>query len=168
MALTAENLAEQYRLDRKAVDAYALRSQVTARHAQEQGWLAEEIVPVTVQDRKGNLLAVDRDEGIRETSAEALAKLPSRFRKNGVVTAGNASGINDAGCALVLTRRRPSARRSSAPICSSTSSTASRSTRLSRRSTSPWSRSSGWTATRPTSTAGRSRWATRWPPAARG
>jgi acetyl-CoA acetyltransferase family protein len=103
MALTAENLAEQYKLDRKAVDAYALRSQVTARHAQEQGWLAEEIVPVTVQDRKGNSIAVDRDEGIRETSAEALAKLPSRFRKDGVVTAGNASGINDAGCALVLT-----------------------------------------------------------------
>ena len=103
MALTAENLAEQYKLDRKAVDAYALRSQVAARHAQEQGWLAEEIVPVTVQDRKGNPVIVDRDEGIRETSAEALAKLPARFRKDGVVTAGNASGINDAGCALVLT-----------------------------------------------------------------
>jgi acetyl-CoA acetyltransferase family protein len=103
MALTAENLAEQYKLDRKAVDAYALRSQLAARHAQEQGWLAEEIVPVTVQDRKGNPVAIDRDEGIRETSAEALAKLPSRFRKDGVVTAGNASGINDAGCALVLT-----------------------------------------------------------------
>jgi acetyl-CoA acetyltransferase family protein len=103
MALTAENLAEQYKLDRKAVDAYALRSQLAARHAQEQGWLAEEIVPVTVQDRKGNPVVIDRDEGIRETSAEALAKLPSRFRKDGVVTAGNASGINDAGCALVLT-----------------------------------------------------------------
>ena len=103
MALTAENLAEQYHLDRQTVDAYALRSQEAARHAQEQGWLAEEIVPVTVTDRKGKETVVDRDEGIRQTSMEALAKLPSRFREGGVVTAGNASGINDAGAALVLT-----------------------------------------------------------------
>jgi acetyl-CoA C-acetyltransferase len=116
MALTAENLAEQYELDRKAVDAYALRSQVAARHAQEQGWLAEEIVPVTVQDRKGNPVVVDRDEGIRETSAEALAKLPARFRKDGVVTAGNASGINDAGCALVLTTAQIAKDRGLAPL----------------------------------------------------
>ena len=97
MAITAENLAEQYKLDRETVDAYALRSQQAARHAQEQGWLAEEIVPVTLKDRKGNETPFDRDEGIRDTSMEALAKLPSRFRKGGVVTAGNASGINDAG-----------------------------------------------------------------------
>ncbi len=103
MALTAENLAEQYQLDRKTVDAYALRSQEAARHAQEQGWLAEEIVPVTIKDRKGKETIVDQDEGIRTTSMEALGKLPSRFREGGVVTAGNASGINDAGAALVLT-----------------------------------------------------------------
>ncbi len=103
MALTAENLAEQYQLDRKTVDAYALRSQEAARHAQEQGWLAEEIVPVTIKDRKGKETIVDQDEGIRATSMEALGKLPSRFREGGVVTAGNASGINDAGAALVLT-----------------------------------------------------------------
>jgi acetyl-CoA acetyltransferase len=71
------------------------------RSAQQQGWLAEEIVSVTVKDRKGKETVVDRDEGIRETSPEALAKLPSRFREGGVVTAGNASGINDAGAALV-------------------------------------------------------------------
>jgi acetyl-CoA C-acetyltransferase len=102
MALTAENLAEQYKLDRKTVDAYALRSQEAARHAQQQGWLAEEITPVTIKDRKGKEVIVDQDEGIRETSMEALAKLPSRFREGGVVTAGNASGINDAGAALVI------------------------------------------------------------------
>jgi acetyl-CoA C-acetyltransferase len=102
MALTAENLAEQYKLDRKTVDAYALRSQQSARHAQQQGWLAEEITPVTIKDRKGKEVVVDQDEGIRETSMEALATLPSRFREGGVVTAGNASGINDAGAALVI------------------------------------------------------------------
>ena len=102
MALTAENLAEQYKLDRQTVDAYALRSQEAARHAQQQGWLAEEITPVTIKDRKGKEVVVDQDEGIRETSMEALAKLPARFREGGVVTAGNASGINDAGAALVI------------------------------------------------------------------
>jgi acetyl-CoA acetyltransferase family protein len=103
MANTAENLAEQYGLERQTVDAYALRSQEAARAAQEAGRLAEEIVPVTIKDRKGNETVFDRDEGIRETSLEALAKLPPRFKRDGVVTAGNASGINDAGAALVLT-----------------------------------------------------------------
>jgi acetyl-CoA acetyltransferase family protein len=102
MAMTAENLAKQYDIDRQTVDAYALRSQVAAQHAQEQGWLSDEIVPVTIRDGKGKETAVDRDEGIRQTSMEALAKLPSRFCEGGVVTAGNASGINDAGAALVL------------------------------------------------------------------
>jgi acetyl-CoA acetyltransferase family protein len=103
MANTAENLAEQYGLERQAVDVYALRSQEAARAAQEAGRLAEEIVPVTIKDRKGNETVFDRDEGIRQTSLEALAKLPLRFKRDGVVTAGNASGINDAGAALVLT-----------------------------------------------------------------
>ncbi len=103
MANTAENLAEQYGLERQTVDAYALRSQEAARAAQEAGRLAEEIVPVTSKDRKGNETVFDRDEGIRQTSLEALAKLPPRFKRDGVVTAGNASGINDAGAALVLT-----------------------------------------------------------------
>lgn len=103
MAITAENLAQQYGLSREQVDAYALRSQETARAAQERGWLAEEIVPVEVKDRKGRVTLVTQDEGIRETSLEALAKLPARFREGGVVTAGNASGINDAGAAVVLT-----------------------------------------------------------------
>ena len=103
MAVTAENLAQKYGITREQIDAYALRSQQTAKAAQDAGWLAEEIVPVEVKDRKGRVTLVDQDEGIRETSMEALAKLPARFVENGVVTAGNASGINDAGAALVLT-----------------------------------------------------------------
>jgi acetyl-CoA C-acetyltransferase len=103
MAITAENLAEKYDLSREQIDEYALRSQVEARKAQQSGLFTEEIVPVTVTDRKGRETVIDQDEGIRETSMEALAKLPARFRKGGVVTAGNASGINDAGAAVVLT-----------------------------------------------------------------
>ncbi len=89
-------------MSREQVDAYALRSQVAARKAQQAGLLAEEIVPVTVKDRKGNSIEVTQDEGIRDTSMEALAKLPARFRKGGVVTPGNASGINDAAACVIL------------------------------------------------------------------
>jgi acetyl-CoA acetyltransferase family protein len=104
MAITAENLAEKYGLTRQEVDAYALRSQQAARRAEQAGSLAEEIVPVTIKDRKGNPVEFRQDEGIRDTSMESLAKLPARFRKGGVVTAGNASGINDAGaCVIVAT-----------------------------------------------------------------
>ncbi|MBV9613959.1 MAG: acetyl-CoA C-acetyltransferase [Ktedonobacteraceae bacterium] len=104
MAITAENLAEKYELTREQIDAYALRSQQTARAAQKAGYLAEEIVPVTIKDRKGNPVEVTQDEGIRDTSLESLAKLPARFRKGGVVTPGNASSINDAGaCVIVAT-----------------------------------------------------------------
>lgn len=102
MAITAENLAEKYGISREQVDVYALRSQQAARRAQQAGWLAEEIVPVTIKDRKGNAIEFSQDEGIRDTSMEALAKLPARFRKGGVVTPGNASGINDAGAAVIL------------------------------------------------------------------
>src|SRR3989449_7067893 len=102
MAITAENLAEKYALTREVVDAYALRSQQAARRAQQAGWLAEEIVPVTIKDRKGNPVEFQQDEGIRDTSMESLARLPARFRKGGVVTPGNASGINDAGACVIL------------------------------------------------------------------
>ncbi|HZC06683.1 MAG TPA: acetyl-CoA C-acetyltransferase [Ktedonobacterales bacterium] len=102
MAVTAENLAKKYGITREQIDAYALRSQQTAKAAQAAGLLAEEIVPVEITDRKGRVTQVTQDEGIRETSMEALARLPARFVENGVVTAGNASGINDAGAALVL------------------------------------------------------------------
>jgi len=104
MGVTAENLAEKYSLTRQDVDAYALRSQQAARKAQQAGLLAEEIVPVTLKDRKGNPVEFKQDEGIRDTSMESLAKLTARFRKGGVVTPGNASGINDAGaCVIVAT-----------------------------------------------------------------
>jgi len=116
MAITAENLAEDYQLDRQAVDAYALRSQEAARAAQRSGVFADEIVPVTIKDRKGKETVVDRDEGIRETSLEALAKLPARFKQGGVVTAGNASGINDAGAALVIATGRAARERGLAPL----------------------------------------------------
>jgi acetyl-CoA acetyltransferase family protein len=102
MAITAENLAEKYGLTREEVDAYALRSQQAARRAQQAGLLAEEIVPVTIKDRKGNAVEFKQDEGIRDTSMESLAKLPARFRAGGVVTPGNASGINDAGACVIL------------------------------------------------------------------
>lgn len=116
MANTAENLAEQYSLSRQEIDEYALRSQETARRAQEKGWLAEEIVPVTIKDRKGKETVFDRDEGIRETSLDALAKLPSRFKQGGVVTAGNASGINDAAAALVISTGAVARERGLTPI----------------------------------------------------
>src|SRR5258708_1085516 len=102
MAVTAENLAEKYEITREQVDEYALRSQTAARRAQQAGLLAEEIVPVTVKDRKGNPVEITQDEGIRDTSMEALAKLPARFRQGGVVTPGNASGINHAGACIIL------------------------------------------------------------------
>lgn len=102
MAITAENLAEKYGLTREEVDAYALRSQQAARRAQQAGFLAEEIVPVTVKDRRGNPVQITQDEGIRDVTMEALAKLPARFRKGGVVTPGNASGVNDAGACVIL------------------------------------------------------------------
>jgi acetyl-CoA acetyltransferase family protein len=102
MAITAENLAEKYGITREEVDAYALRSQQSARRAQQAGWLAEEIVPVTVKDRKGNPVELTEDEGIRDVTMEQLAKLPARFRQGGIVTPGNASGVNDAGACVIL------------------------------------------------------------------
>jgi acetyl-CoA acetyltransferase family protein len=116
MAVTAENLAKQYGISREQIDEYALRSQQTAKSAQERGLLAEEIAPVEIKDRKGRVSQVTQDEGIRETSMEALAKLPARFVKDGVVTAGNASGINDAGAALVLTSGAEAKKRGLKPL----------------------------------------------------
>jgi acetyl-CoA acetyltransferase family protein len=103
MANTAENLAEQYGITRDEVDEYALRSQQETRRAQEQCYFSSEIVPVTVKSKRGEVV-IDRDEHPRpDTSMEALSKLPPVFRKGGVVTAGNASGIVDGAAAVVLT-----------------------------------------------------------------
>jgi 3-oxoadipyl-CoA thiolase len=103
MAETAENVAEAYGIERRCQDLFALRSQQKAAAAQKAGIFAEEIVPVSVPGPKGTVSAVTDDEHIRaDTTIEKLAKLPAPFRKNGTVTAGNASGINDGACALFV------------------------------------------------------------------
>jgi acetyl-CoA acyltransferase 2 len=104
MAETAERLAEQYRIGREAVDCYAARSQMLAKAGWDAGAFADEIVPVMRRDPKTRQeVAWAADEHMRpDTTVEALAKLPSYFRKDGVVTAGNASGICDGAAALVV------------------------------------------------------------------
>jgi acetyl-CoA acyltransferase 2 len=101
MAETAENLAEQYQISREEQDDFSYRSHALATQAREKGRLALEIAPVTIKGKKGDTI-VAHDEHIRpDTTREKLATLPARFRQNGTVTAGNASGINDA-AAMVL------------------------------------------------------------------
>jgi len=103
MPETAENVAEKYQVDRAAQDCFALRSQQKASAAQRAGIFAQEIVPVQIPGPKGTMKAVSEDEHIRpDTTIEALAKLPTPFRQNGTVTAGNASGINDGACAMFV------------------------------------------------------------------
>jgi acetyl-CoA acyltransferase len=102
MPETAENVAEEFQISRADQDAFALRSQQRALRAQASGALAEEIVPVTLPARRGDPTVVDKDEHPRETSLEALAKLPTPFRQGGSVTAGNASGVNDGAAALLI------------------------------------------------------------------
>jgi acetyl-CoA acyltransferase len=102
MPETGENVAADFAVSRIDQDAFALRSQQRALAAQANGRLAAEIVPVKVPGRKGESTVVERDEHPRETSLEALAKLGTPFRQGGTVTAGNASGVNDGACALVV------------------------------------------------------------------
>lgn len=103
MAITAENLAERYEITRQEADDFSLRSQRNAVNAQENGYFAEEIVPVQVSGKKGPTL-VDKDEGPRPLlTPEQLAKLAPRFKKDGIVTPGNASGITDGASMVVLT-----------------------------------------------------------------
>lgn len=101
MAETAENLAKKYNISREEVDEHALSSHQRAISAREKGYFKEEIVPVTVREKKGEII-VDEDDHIRETSMEQLAKLKPRFIENGVVTPGNASGIVDGAAAVVI------------------------------------------------------------------
>ncbi|MCL7465281.1 3-oxoadipyl-CoA thiolase [Phaeovulum sp. NW3] len=101
MPQTGQNVADDYGIDRAAQDAMALASQAKAAAAQANGRLAAEITPVTIPQRKGEALVVDRDEHPRATTPEALAKLKPLFA-NGSVTAGNASGVNDGAAALIL------------------------------------------------------------------
>lgn len=115
MAITAENIAEKYEITKEMADAYAVKSHEKALAAMEKGYLAEEIVPVTIKTRKGEIV-IDKDEHPRATTFEALSKLPGRFRKNGVVTAGNASGINDGAAAVVLASSAYAEQRNLKPI----------------------------------------------------
>jgi acetyl-CoA C-acetyltransferase len=107
MGITAENLAREYKLTREQVDQFAWQSQQKAAAAIRSGRFDEEIVPVEITDRKGNAVRITADEHPRpDTTLEALAKLRPAFSKDGVVTAGNSSGINDGAAAVVLTSRR--------------------------------------------------------------
>lgn len=101
MGVTAENVAEAYGISRERQDEFAAESQRRAAAARDNGVHKEEIVPVTLQTRQGEI-TFDFDEHVRETSTEALAKLKPAFQKNGSVTAGNSSGINDGAAALLL------------------------------------------------------------------
>jgi acetyl-CoA acyltransferase len=102
MPETAENVAAEHKIARADQDAFALRSQQRALAAQKSGRLAEEIVAVTVPKGRGETVEVKQDEHPRDTSLEALAKLKAPFRTGGSVTAGNASGVNDGACAIIL------------------------------------------------------------------
>ena len=102
MPETAENVATDYKIERAAQDRMALASQMKAVAAQERGYFDAEIVPVTIAQKKGEPIVVARDEHPRQTSLEALAKLKGIVRSDGTVTAGNASGVNDGACALLL------------------------------------------------------------------
>jgi 3-oxoadipyl-CoA thiolase len=102
MPETAENVATDYKIEREAQDRMALASQMKAVAAQKAGHLAREITAVTIPQKKGDAIVVDQDEHPRETSMESLAKLKGVVRPDGTVTAGNASGVNDGSCALLL------------------------------------------------------------------
>ena len=116
MAITAENCAAKYGIGREAQDQYALRSQQLADAAWQAGRFADEITPVEIKTRKG-VQMIDRDDHLRpETTIEILAKLPAAFKKDGTVTAGNASGIVDGGAALILASREAADRHQLKPL----------------------------------------------------
>ena len=115
MPETAENVATDYGIEREAQDRMALASQLRAAAAQREGHLAREIVPVQVPQRRGDPLVVSQDEHPRETTLEALAKLKGVVRPDGTVTAGNASGVNDGSCALLLASDAVAARHGLTP-----------------------------------------------------
>ncbi|PWA10751.1 acetyl-CoA C-acyltransferase [Pueribacillus theae] len=103
MGITAENVAEEYNITREEQDKFALMSQQRAANALEKGYYKEEIVPVKITDKKGNVTIFDTDEHPRpQSTLEALSNLRPVFKKGGTVTAGNSSGINDGAAALVL------------------------------------------------------------------
>lgn len=115
MPETAENVAVDFSIERSAQDRMAMNSQLRAVAAQKAGHLAREITPVSVAQKKGDALIVNQDEHPRETSLEALAKLKGVVRPDGSVTAGNASGVNDGACALLLADEASAARHGLTP-----------------------------------------------------
>ncbi len=116
MPETAENVAAEWGVSRADQDAFALRSQAKASAAQKSGRFDREIVPVTIPAKKGDPVVVDRDEHPRETSVEALAKLKPIVKPDGTVTAGNASGVNDGACALILASEAAAKRHGLVPL----------------------------------------------------
>ncbi len=115
MPETAENVATEYKIEREAQDKMALASQMKAVAAQQAGHLAREITPVSLAQKKGDPVIVDQDEHPRATSLEALAKLKPIVRADGTVTAGNASGVNDGACALLLADEKSAAKNGLTP-----------------------------------------------------
>jgi len=116
MPETAENVATDFQVSRADQDAMALRSQARAAAAQKNGRLAKEIVPVTIPSRKGDPVVVSADEHPRETSLEALGKLKPVVKADGTVTAGNASGVNDGACALIIASEAAAKRHGLTPL----------------------------------------------------
>ncbi len=115
MPETAENVAAEYNVSREDQDKMALSSQLKAVAAQKAGYFDAEITPVTIPQKKGDATVVSKDEHPRETSMEALAKLKGAVRPDGSVTAGNASGVNDGACALLLANEASAAKNGLTP-----------------------------------------------------
>lgn len=116
MGITADNIAEQYGITREEQDEFALMSNMRACHAIKQGWFKDEIVPVEVKTKKGPV-TFDTDEHPQaNTSMEALGKLKPAFKKDGTVTAGNASGLNDAGSAMIMMAAETAKKKGIKPI----------------------------------------------------
>ena len=115
MPETAENVATDFKIEREAQDRMALASQLKALAAQKAGHFDAEIVPVSVPQKKGEPLLVNRDEHPRDTTLETLSRLKGVVRPDGTVTAGNASGVNDGACALLLADEASAARHGLTP-----------------------------------------------------
>ncbi|NDY81712.1 3-oxoadipyl-CoA thiolase [Orrella sp. NBD-18] len=115
MPETAENVADQFKVSREDQDLFAMNSQEKTAAAQKSGYFDSEIVPVSIAQKKGDALIVNRDEHPRQTSLEALAKLKGVVREGGSVTAGNASGVNDGAVAMLIANEAAAARHGLTP-----------------------------------------------------
>jgi acetyl-CoA C-acetyltransferase len=117
MGLTGEHVAETYKVTREEQDRYAADSHRKAAEATRQGWFKDEMLPVSLPQKKGDAVVIDRDESIRDdTTAESLSRLKPAFKKDGTVTAGNAPGVNDGAAALVVVAADVAAARGLTPL----------------------------------------------------